>query len=483
MVSASFFPHVPRVWACALSAAILGGCAGFGQVPPTSAVKPVETYDVGDRIRDVQGGPDLAPQWWRDFHDAALDRLVDDARASAPTLTVVRERVNEALARTDVERAAGRPQIDGSLSVTPTRFPGSYKIPPPAAGHWQTDTQVLAGLSFDLDLAGRIDATVRAASRRADEQAALERGASLALETALVATYLELARDWQLRQIAEDTLAQHRALLRLTDQRVAAGLDMRMASLRAAEPIPLAESELAGYDADIAVLRDRLAVLAGRGPGYTATLVPAPAVLDVQAQLPRALPADLIARRPDVAAAKADVEAKTAQIDVARAAFYPDIDLLAFAGWQSLGLRALLSGNSASLGVGPALTLPIFEGGRLRANLRAQVAVYNEAVAQYDDTVVRALAQISDTLATIATQRKQRDFTHEALTRAQSSYDLETRRYEHGVSGYLDVLLAQNRLHEDRAAYAQAQSALLISHVQLIGALGGAVTQNDKDVQ
>jgi NodT family efflux transporter outer membrane factor (OMF) lipoprotein len=472
-----------RGWACAIGAALLSGCAGFGDVPPSNAIKPVEQYDLGERIRGAPQGPEPAPRWWREFGDVSLDRIVDDALAEAPTLTAVRERVKEALARVDETRADALPQIGAALSAAPTRFPGSYKIPRPAAGHWQTDTQVLAGLSWNLDVADRIGASVRAAGHRAQAQSALARGAALALQTALVATYLELARDLRLRHIAEDTLAQHRALLRLTDARVAAGLDMRMASLRAAEPIPLAQAEIARYTAGIAVLRDRLAVLAGRGPGYTAKLEPAPAVLDVEETLPPALPAELIARRPDIAAAKAEVQTQAALIDVARAAFYPDIDLLAFAGWQSLGLRALVSGNSASLGVGPALSLPIFEGGRLRAGLRAQVAAYNAAVADYDDAIVHALAQISDTLAAIAALREQRDFTHDALMRAEQSFDLETRRYEHGVSGYLDVLLAQTRLQEDRAAYAEAQAALLIEHVQLIDALGGAAADDNKDVK
>jgi len=201
-----------------------------------------------------------------------------------------------------------------------------------------------------------------------------------------------------------------------------------------------------------------------------------PTLLAQTPLVPTQLPAGLVGRRPDVIAARYGVEAQAAGIDAARAAFYPDINLIAFAGWQSLGFRALFNGNSGSFGAGPALTLPIFEGGRLRADLRAQTAVYDAAVADYDDTVAQALAQVSDALVNLQALHQQRDLTDQALQRAQQTYDLETRRYRQGVSGYLDVLLAENRLNEDRALHAHAESALLVEHVQLIAALGGAAT-------
>lgn len=465
-----------RFAACiaALAAVSVCGCADIGRVAPAHATKPIEAYDEGDVVRHASIGYDPAPRWWRVFGDATLERIVDDATAGSPSLAAVRERVDEALAQVDEQRAERQLHVGAGASLVPTRFPGSYKIPKPAAGHWQTDSQLLAGLSMNLDVAGRIDASVRAAAHHAAQQRALAQGATVALQTAIVASYLQLARDIRLRRIAEDALEHHRTLAHLTDERVAAGLDERTASLRAAEPIPLAEAALARDDAAIAVSRNRIALLAGRGPGYADRLAPDAAILDAQVPPLRALPVALVARRADVAAAKANAESEAARIDAARAAFYPDIDLLAFAGLQSLGLRALLHGNSASLGIGPALTLPIFEGGRLRAGLKAQVAAYNAAVTEYDDSVAHALAETSDTLAALGAARTERDLTRIALTRAAQTYELETRRYQRGLCGYLDVLLAQQRLLEDSTADVQARAASLVAYVQLIGALGGA---------
>ncbi|RQQ10840.1 efflux transporter outer membrane subunit [Burkholderia stagnalis] len=471
-----------------IAALAIAGCAPFGPQRPPARITPVEQLDAGAAIRSAgAGSPTIAARWWTAFGDAQLDRLVDDALAGAPTLRAQRERVAQALADADVESAALLPQLGAAASAAPTRLPGSYRTPPPAAGHWQADAQALLGASFDLDIAGRQHALARAAALRADQQRALEQAATVSLQAAIVETYLQLALERQLLAIARDTLQQHSELLRLTSQRADAGLDMQVAVLRASEPIPHAQADVDAHAAAAARLRHRLAALVGRGPGYAEALTPAappaaelpmPAVLPAappaaELPMPAVLPAALIGRRPDVLAARYRVEAEAANIDAARAAFYPDVNLLAFTGVQSFGFRALFHGNSGTLGAGPAITLPIFEGGRLRAGLRAQSAAYDAAVAVYDDTVVNALAQVSDTLVQIDTLGRQRALRREALARARQTYAIETQRYRKGMSGYLDVLLAQGRLLEDRASVARADASFAIEHARLIAALGG----------
>ena len=438
-----------------------------------ASMQPIERYDAGAAIRGAAASGSLAPKWWRAFGDDQLDRILDDALAGAPSLREQRERVEQALAEADVERAARLPMVDAKADAIARRLPAHYQAPPPAAGHWQMDTQALVAASLDLDLAGRLRATSRAATLRADRQLALEQAATVALQAAIVETYLQLALEQQLLAIAQDTLTQHEHLLRLTTARVRAGIDMQAAALRAGEPVPLAQADIERHTAAVSQLQHRLAALVGRGPGYADTLVAPAGVLAAPIPMPAVLPAALVGRRPDVLAARYRVESESAGVDAARAAFYPDVDLLAFAGVQSYGFRALLHGNSSALGVGPALTLPIFEGGRLRAALRAQTAAYNAAVAAYDDTVVGALAQVSDALTQLDALARERDLNRQALQRAQQSYDIETRRYAKGISGYLDVLLAQGRLLEDRTSVAQADASFAIEHVRLIAALGG----------
>ncbi|NHB06155.1 efflux transporter outer membrane subunit [Burkholderia cepacia] len=460
--------------AAAVTAAVMAGCAPFGQQPDQQKITPVEQLDPGLALHAAKGQADVDAQWWRTFGDPQLDRVLADALAGAPSLKAQRARVDEALAQADVSAADSLPLLGAAVSATPTRLPRSYTTPPPAAGHWQVNAQALLNASFDLDVAGRLRALTRAATLRAGEQQSLERAATVSLQAALVETYLQLALELQLLDIANDTLRQHDYLLRLTRQREAAGLDMPVAVARAGEPLPLAQADVERQRAAVALLRHRLAALVGRGPGYADTLTPSPRVLHAATPLPAALPAALVGRRPDILAARYRVEAASADIDAARAAFYPDINLMAFAGVQSFGFRALLHGSSGTFGAGPAITLPIFEGGRLRAGLRAQTDAYNAAVADYDDTVVNALAQVSDSLVQLDALARQRDLNRDALARAQQTYDIETRRYQKGISGYLDVLLAETRLLEDRRSVARADTSLAVEHVRLIAALGGA---------
>jgi NodT family efflux transporter outer membrane factor (OMF) lipoprotein len=479
----SFAPSTIRAaaqaFAAAVSVAVLTGCAYFGaQGVPVQPMSP-ESLDVGREIRGAISAPAIKMRWWSVFGDPTLDQVVDDALSNSPELTAAQARVAEALALSDVERSATSPLLFATVSAAPTRFPASYKIPPPAAGHWQSDVQALLQASLDLDLSGHARALTRASERRADAQVAQARCVALALQTALVSAYLTLALDFRLLQIANDILGQREAILALTQERVAQGIDTHVAGLRASEPIPLARAEIARLNGDVARTRHQIAALVGRGPGYAETLTPRLGTLDVRPALPGTLPADLIGRRPDVAAARARVEAESAGIDAAKAAFYPSINLLAFAGLQSLGFHALFSGNSGSLGVGPAVTLPIFEGGRLRASLRAQTAAYTAAVAAYDDALIRAMEQVADSLASITALREQRELTTQALDDAQRAFDLEMRRYRRGLTGYLDVLLAQSRLFDDRSAQAQADSALLTEHVRLVAALGGSPSSGD----
>jgi len=165
-----------RGWGAACGALLLGACAGFGQPTVASHITPLDQFDAGRAIRSAPAGADIGAKWWQDFGDAALNRLVDDAMRDAPTLKAMQQRVVEALAQADAEHAAALPQVDGQASVAPTRYPADYTTPPPAAGHWLSNTQALLNLSFDLDLAGRISAQTRSAERRADRQAALAQG-------------------------------------------------------------------------------------------------------------------------------------------------------------------------------------------------------------------------------------------------------------------------------------------------------------------
>jgi len=189
------------------AALILAGCASTRGLEPSGRALDADSLQAKRSVAVADLSAAQFPQrdWWTAFGDAQLDRLVDDALAGAPTLQAQRERVAQALADADVENAALLPQLGATASAVPTRLPGSYRTPPPAAGHWQVDAQALLGASWDLDIAGRQHALARAAALRADQQRALERAAAVSLQAAIVETYLQLALEQRLLAIARDT--------------------------------------------------------------------------------------------------------------------------------------------------------------------------------------------------------------------------------------------------------------------------------------
>ena len=199
------------------------------------------------------------------------------------------------------------------------------------------------------------------------------------------------------------------------------------------------------------------------------------------AQLPIALPdyvpANLVGRRPDVVAQRWRVEAAGKNIDVAKAGFYPDINISAFLGLQSLGFAGLLSANSAMRGVAPAISLPIFEGGRLRSRLGAETANYDAAVESYNNTLVLALQSVADQIVKLKSSEKQKDQIEQALALAQKSYDIAQRGYHSGISEYLTVLNAQTVLLQQQQRMEQVNALYLDAWAQLMQALGGGLEE------
>ncbi len=189
--------------------------------------------------------------------------------------------------------------------------------------------------------------------------------------------------------------------------------------------------------------------------------------------LPARLPASLLGRRPDVVASRWRVEAAARGIDAARARFYPDVNLLAFAGFQSLGLSGFLEAGSRVAGVGPALTLPLFDGGRLRSELAARDADYDAAVARYDRTLVDALRDLGDRLASIRGVAAQAHEQRAALATAREAYALALARYREGVGAYLSVLSAETQVLAQQRLEADLRAREFDNRIELVRALGG----------
>jgi len=419
-------------------------------------------------------GPAPVQEWWSTFGDPQLDRLMQQALADNPSLVQAMARVREAQSLADSTRAGLAPTISFSARETRQRFSGHDVIPPPYAGTVQWEGHEGLNLSWEIDFWGRQALLLKTARSQATAAALDVASARLALSGAIVQAYVDLYRNHALADVAQRTEAQRQRILDITRRRVQAGLDTNVELHEASGAVPEAHVELLRAQAAVELDTHQLAALAGRGADVYAqvgrpTLDPAAVLL-----LPAALPADLLGHRPDVLAARDRVEAARASQGAAKAAFYPDINLVAFVGTSAIGLDNLFQGASRSYGAGPAIHLPLFDAGRLRAEYRGAAAEIDDAVAAYNRSVLQAVRETSDQLSLVEALNAQNVQQQRSLDDAEGAYRLAEERYEAGLSSYITVLNTETAVLRARREHVALLSEQAIARVNLLLAVGGS---------
>ena len=468
-------PRPRRVLGLALSVVLLAGCAGTGGLHTRSTMDSANGLAVSASLEGTAVAPAAWPTeaWWERFGDAQLNQLVQAALAEQPSLRAAAARVRQADALAGVAGAPLSPQGIMSGRATRQRFSEHSTTPQPLAGSWDWTADLQMGVGYEIDFWGKNRAALDAALQRAQAVEVDSHAAELMLTTSLVRAYLKLDTAYLLRDLAEETLRQREDTLKLTQRRVDAQLDSRLDMKQAEAALPATRERIAALNEQIALTRNQVAALVGRGPD-AGIQVGRPALRgDFADAIPTTVPAELIGRRPDVVAQRWRVEAASAEIKVARAQFYPNVSLTAFAGVQSLGLSDLLNAGSRVLGIGPAISLPVFDGGRLRGNLGARQADYDVAVEQYNGTLVTALHDVVDQLVSLRWQAERSDQQREALRLTQEAYDMATARYRSGVGSYLQVLSAEGQVLQQKQLLIELDTRNRALHLELIRALGG----------
>ena len=462
--------------ACAL--AVLAGCADMGRIEPQAVKHDAQQLNAGKAIADASADVAWPAQaWWEALHDEQLNRLVAGAIADSPTLRAAEARVRQAEALAGVAKAGTLPRVDASASMDRELYTANGAIPAALAGKtaWK-NTATLSG-SYDLDLWGRNRDALAAALDDVRMASAESQMARLTLETAIVRAYIQLSLDYALQDSVAENLEQRQRILEITRQRRAAGLasEIEVANIETTLPAGRREHEQIGES--IALLRNQLAALIGKGPGDGETIARPTLTLTAGAgqQVPATLPAELLGRRPAIVAQRWRVEAAGARIAGAKADFYPNVNLAAFVGLQSLGFPRFFESHSKMAGVTPAISLPIFDGGRLRAQLGNQTAIYDVAVEQYNGAVVQAMSDVANALVRMASVRQQDELAQRALASAQRQQQLAERAYKAGMTDSLNVINAQLTLLNERQQMAQVASKQLDNYALLMAALGGGV--------
>ncbi len=456
-----------RRYALLLASLLLAGCASQGAVQPTAqAVQPARL--------GLAGGPAEFPRdnWWTQFDDPQLNRLIAQALADNPSLQEAQARLRQAQAAVGVAQSSLEPKLGAAVNSTRQRFSENDIYPPPLGGGIYTENQALLQGSYELDFFGLHRAQLQASIGQARASQAQAQAARVLLAANVASGYFNLAKLDAQRAVLERTLAQRRHIEKLVGDRVRAGLETSLQQRQAQAEIPQIQLQIEQNAQTQAEARHALAALLGQGPQVTASLSPSLRALPMPA-LPTDIPAALIGRRADVVAARWQAQSALAGVKAARAAFYPNISLTAFAGYTALGFSQFLAAGSRAYGVGPALTLPIFEGGKLRANLRGQVAGADAAIDLYNATLVNAVREVADALSSRRSLQKQLAQQHEALTLAEDAYALAQQRYRAGLSNDLSVLSTENAVLQLRQAGVNLKAQALLDDVALIRALGG----------
>lgn len=460
--------------AALLPLALLSACA---TVPKLGAAPQIATPAQFDSRQTLAGAATVAnwpaADWWTGYGDTQLDALIAEALAGSPDLAAAAARVRQADAYAEQANAARLPTLDATGSVGAAKQ--SYNNGIPAAfvpKGWNGTGQLAANVGFDLDLWGRNRAAYAAARSEAEAARLDFAQSSLMLSTNIADAYADLARLFAERGVQQSALAIRQQTESLTVDRVASGLDTQAELKQARAAVPTARADLIATDEQIALTRNRLASLLGKGPDRGLS-IQAPAAIVPSRGIPQDVTTDLVGRRPDVVAARSRVEAEASRIKVARADFYPAINLSAAFGLQALGLGNLIKTGSTYGDAGPAVSLPIFRGGELQGRYRNARATYDEAVANYDRTVTDAYRQVGDAVTSRRSLASQLVEAREALVQAQGAYDVARQRYEGGLSRFLDVLTAQDRALQAQRSVADLQARAFTLDVALVRALGG----------
>ena len=454
-----------------LTASLLAATALAACTPPDT--RPTLTPKVANDLALAGPSVRLAPDFWTVVGDPQLDRLIADALAGNPSLDVALARTRQArslLARRGAERG---PNVSLDGQIQGSRLSGRYTIPPPFAGTVRAIGTAQAGLDWNLDLFGRQKAAIAQADASLQAAQYDIAAARLMIAGSVMQSYAEVARAERQAAIATRTIAARERSVRLIDARVRNRLASRLDQQAAGTLLAQARLVLVQAQAARVLATDALAARAGRGSDYAAAIGPTSLPTDAALPIPAQIPADLLSRRADVAAARARVEAAAAGRQVARRAFYPNVNLTALVGLQAIGFGNFVDLDAGTAGGGAAIHLPLFDNGRLRAELEGATALVDVATAQYNQSVIDAARQAADAIAQVRAADLERTRQQQVVSGFAETGRLNAIRVQSGLDSRLDLVDNDVRLLDAQLAAANLSIDALLARAQLAIALGG----------
>ncbi|NYT63949.1 efflux transporter outer membrane subunit [Alcaligenaceae bacterium] len=464
-----------KLFAPFLLAVALSGCAALEPAQPGPAM--LQPGELG-LVKAAIAWP--TTQWWERYQDTQLDQLLAAALAGSPSTAAAQARLNQANAAVRGARAVQLPQLNAGYNLVRERFSENYIYPPPFGGSMQTDNSLQLNLGFDLDLWGRNRALYAAAASQKDAALADLQLARNSVISTVIQSYFNLQNALSQVTVITQIVKQLENVASITRQRVAAGLDTEVEINQADSAVSSARVQLGQAATNANLLRNQISTLIGAGPQRGQDIRQTD-LTNAPTGVPPSIPLELLGRRPDVVAAKFRVQASTSQISAAKAEFFPNINLSAFAGFMSLGLGNLLQSGSEVYGIGPAITLPVFHGGALNAKLHSQQAERDLAIANYNQVLLTAVREVADATTSVKALQQQTLDQEASLRAITSAYDIAVKRYKSGLGNFLQVLLAQNEVLKQAILNTDMHARAFYLDAQLATALGGGYDSLDTD--
>ncbi|WP_341964146.1 efflux transporter outer membrane subunit [Pseudomonas sp. RC10] len=473
-------PNVKAMWL--LSTLMLAGCAQTPDYLKPEMVLPPsfkETSALPDpeagEWKRAQPSEEVARgQWWKVFDDPLLDKLEEEAQLQNQNLLAAVARLKQARGFGQMANADRFPTLSGGIGPSRQRL-SSETQPEAGGGLQQTFWRAQAGASYEVDLFGRVSASVAAANADTERGVALLRSVLLSVQADVAQHYFALRQlDAELEVFAGAVTLREQALA-LIEHRFAMGDIGELDVARAKAELATTRSDAMSAQRLRAVSEHRLALLLGKMPSqFSITAHP---LKDIQVEVPASLPSSLLERRPDIAAAERTMAAANARIGMANAAFFPSLTLTAAAGFESGSLSNLFNWSSRTFLLGPlvgtALNMPLFDGGFRKGNLAVAKAVYEEDVARYREQVLLAFQEVEDNLSELRILREQAVEQARAVDASQRAATIARTQYDEGDVIYLSVLDAERTALQSRRSAIQLQGGRATATVNLIRALGG----------
>ncbi|CAL8479437.1 efflux transporter outer membrane subunit [Caballeronia sp. S22] len=468
----------PRMsaWAASIASAVatigLAGCVNYAGIHSDAHIDPPTQFETKQSL-PAEGGQWPAMDWAKQFGDAQLPALIDEALKGNPSIEQARARIEKATSYVGTSKSALYPNVTGSYSWTRQRYSENGIVPPPYAGTWQSENTVLASASWDLDLWGKNRERLRQAISQEKVADAEAEQVRISLAASVASTYNRLAQLYALRDIQAREVKNREGISHITDGRVGAGLDTNVERQTAYGDTATSRASVRDLDGQITIVRYQLGALLGAGPDRGLAIAKPTLGEGANVALPDNLPADLLSRRPDIVAAYWQVDAATHDVKEAKAEFFPDVNLSAAAGLDAFGWGRFLTAGSRQMQLASAIHLPIFDAGALRAQLKGRYADFDYDVATYNQTLINALSDVATQVSQVRSADLQLVDARQALDAQTKAYQLALVRYRSGLAQQLTVLNADDNRLAAETAVLNLEMDRRGTQIALIKALGG----------